>query len=273
MKPMFNTSEFATYLLKEGLSKNTRQAYLATLEYYLLHYSNPPVCNDLLAFKGYLMSRYKPKTVNLRIQAINRYLSFVGLSDLRLKAIKIQAKPFLENVISDADYRFLKTQLFADHDYNLGMAVWFLGATGARVSELLQFKVEHVRDGYIDLSTKGGKVRRIYIPPHLAKEAILWLQENNLTSGYIFLNHNRQRITSRGLSQKLQDAARKYHLNPKVVHPHSFRHRFAKNFLEKYQDIALLADLMGHDSIETTRIYLRRTATEQQALVNKIVDW
>ena len=271
MKKSSGIIAFSYFLQKEGMSSNTQQAYLTTVTYFLQHYK--PVSKDLLAYKGYLLSHYKPKTVNLRIQALNRYLSFIGMPDLRLKAIKIQAKPYLENVISDADYRFFKTQLFADQDPDLGMAVWFLGATGARVSELLQIKVEHVKAGYIDLSTKGGKVRRIYIPAHLAKEALSWLQQKNLASGYIFLNHNRQRITSRGLSQKLRDAARKYHLNVKEVHPHSFRHRFAKNFLEKYQDIALLADLMGHESIETTRIYLRRTATEQQTLFNQIVDW
>ena len=71
----------------------------------------------------------------------------------------------------------------------------------------------------------------------------------------------------------LKNYANKYGLDKKVVYPHSFRHRYAKNFLEKYNDIALLADLMGHESIETTRIYLRRTASEQQALVDKIVTW
>ena len=82
-----------------------------------------------------------------------------------------------------------------------------------------------------------------------------------------------ERITTRGISQQLKNYADKYGLDKKVVYPHSFRHRYAKNFLEKYNDIALLADLMGHESIETTRIYLRRTASEQQALVDKIVTW
>lgn len=82
-----------------------------------------------------------------------------------------------------------------------------------------------------------------------------------------------ERITTRGISQQLKNYADKYGLDKKVVYPHSFRHRYAKNFLEKYNDIALLADLMGHESIETTRIYLRRTASEQRALVDKIVTW
>ena len=151
--------------------------------------------------------------------------------------------------------------------------VWFMAATGARVSELLQIKAEHVQAGHIDLYTKGGKVRRIYIPRTLQNKALLWLSERQISSGYIFLNRFGQRITARGIAMQLKHFADKYGLKREVVYPHSFRHRFAKNFLEKYNDIALLADLMGHESIETTRIYLRRTASEQQEIVDKVITW
>jgi site-specific recombinase XerD len=148
-----------------------------------------------------------------------------------------------------------------------------LAATGARVSELVQIKAEHVQAGYFDLYTKGGKLRRLYIPKKLRMETLDWLKGSDQTTGYLFLNRFGERITTRGISQQLKNYAGKYGLDTRVVYPHSFRHRFAKNFLEKYNDIALLADLMGHESIETTRIYLRRTASEQQALVDKIVTW
>lgn len=88
-----------------------------------------------------------------------------------------------------------------------------------------------------------------------------------------FLNKYGDRITTRGISGQLKKYAIKYGINPAVVYPHSFRHRFAKSFLERCNDIAFLADLMGHESIETTRIYLRKTATEQREIVDKIVDW
>ena len=81
------------------------------------------------------------------------------------------------------------------------------------------------------------------------------------------------KITTRGIAQQLKNYAIKYGLNEKVVYPHSFRHRFAKNFLEKFNDISLLADLMGHESIETTRIYLRRSSAEQQEIVDKVITW
>lgn len=82
-----------------------------------------------------------------------------------------------------------------------------------------------------------------------------------------------ERITTRGISQQLKNYANKYGMNEKVIYPHSFRHRFAKNFLEKFNDISLLADLMGHESIETTRIYLRRSSSEQQAIIDKVITW
>lgn len=121
--------------------------------------------------------------------------------------------------------------------------------------------------------SKGGKIRRLYIPKNLRTEAEKWLNGMGLTSGYIFLNRFGKQITTRGIAQQLKHFAEKYGLNRDVVYPHSFRHRFAKNFLDRFNDLALLADLMGHESIETTRIYLRRTANEQQKIVDKVVNW
>ena len=148
-----------------------------------------------------------------------------------------------------------------------------MAATGARVSELLQIKAEHVVAGHLDIYSKGGKLRRLYIPKTLQKEAKTWLEKEGVASGYIFLNRYGERITTRGIAIQLKHFADKYGLKRDVVYPHSFRHRFAKNFLDKFNDIALLADLMGHESIETTRIYLRRTATEQRQIVDKVVTW
>lgn len=151
--------------------------------------------------------------------------------------------------------------------------VRFLAATGARVSELIQIKAEHVQLGYLDMYSKGGKVRRLYIPIKLQKETLKWLELRQIRSGFVFLNRFGARITPRGISSQLKQLAFKYGINSKVVYPHSFRHRFAKNFLAKYNDIALLADLMGHESIETTRIYLRKTSMEQRQIIDTVIDW
>lgn len=264
--------QFKQYLEGQGLSERTVDSYVWTVNYFNANYDDVSREN-LLAYKGYLMEFFKPKTVNLRIQAMNKYLDYLNLHSLRLKAVRIQQKSFLENVISNADYEFLKESLRKEGNDDWYFVVWFLAATGARVSELIQIKAEHVQAGYIDLYSKGGKLRRLYIPRKLQREALDWLCGKGQTSGYIFTNKHGARITSRGISQQLKNYAMKYGIDVKVVYPHSFRHLFAKNFLAKHNDIALLADLMGHESIETTRIYLRKTASEQRAIVDKVITW
>jgi len=265
-------THFENYLKQSNMSANTIAAYMFAVRFYDLTYKDWDKRN-LLLYKSYLIETYKPKTINLRIQAINKYLEYIKKSKLKLKAVKIQQKTFLENVISNADYLFLKNKLKKDGDWDWYFVIRYLAATGARVSELVQIKAEHVQTGYFDIYAKGGKVRRLYIPKTLRSETLVWLQNKNYLSGYLFLNRFGDRITPRGISQQLKSIAVKYGVNKKVVYPHSFRHRFAKNFLEKFNDIALLADLMGHESIETTRIYLRRTAGEQKEIVDKYITW
>ena len=254
------------------MSSNTVSAYVYAVEEFE-NQQRELTKTNLILHKNYLTEHYSPRTVNLRLQALNRYLRFCGKGEWHLKSVKVQQRPYLENVISEADYEYLKTCLLRDGNCNWYFVVRFLAATGARVSELLQLKAEHVNLGHIDLYGKGGKVRRIYIPHNLQKEAIVWLTERGQTSGYLFRNRDGGRITARGIAQQLKKLAVLYGIDTKVVYPHSFRHRFAKNFLERCNDIALLADLMGHESIETTRIYLRRTAGEQREIVDRVVDW
>lgn len=265
-------TKFKHFLMQQNLSENTINSYIFTVESFFVNY-NEITKKNLLAYKGMLVEKYKAKTVNLRIQGINKYLEFIKKDKDKLKFVKIQQKYYLENVISNADYEFFKNQLRKDKNMDWYFVVRFLGATGARVSELVQIKVEHVKLGYIDLYTKGGKIRRIYIAKRLQTEAIKWLESKNKDSGYIFCNKRGERLTTRGVAHQLKELAIKYKMNPNVIYPHSFRHRFAKNFLDKYNDLALLADLMGHESIETTRIYLRRTSEEQQEIVNKVITW
>ena len=264
--------EFKQFLLRQNLSKNTIDSYVFTVQHFFTQHEEITKKN-LLAYKGFLIEKYKAKTVNLRLQGINKYLEFIKKDKDKLKFIKIQQKTYLENVISNADYTFFKSQLKKDKNHDWYFVVRFLAATGARVSELVQFKVEHVKLGYIDLYTKGGKIRRIFIAKKLQTEALKWLEDKQQETGYIFCNRQGTRLTTRGVAHQLKELAIKYKMNPKFIYPHSFRHRFAKNFLEKYNDLALLADLMGHESIETTRIYLRRTSEEQQEIVDKVITW
>lgn len=264
--------KFVQQLQDDNLTENTISSYLFSIKHYfsLFEIMNK---SNLLSYKGFLMEHYKPTSVNLKIQAINKYLIFIKKDTLKLKFIKIQRKNFLENVISYPDYLYFINCLKKDRNMMWYFIVRFLGATGARVSELINIKVEHITVGYIDLYTKGGKIRRIYIPIVLKQETLKWLNDNNNCYGYLFKNRFDNKITTRGLAHQLKKYANDYDMDITKVYPHSFRHMFAKRFLEINQDIALLADLLGHESIETTRIYLRRTSEEQHQIVNEIVTW
>lgn len=264
--------EFERYLRGTNLSENTISSYLFALRQYSSQHDGITKKN-LRAYKVWLIENYKPQTVNLRLRAINCYLESIGKDGWKMPFVRVQQKAFLENVISEADYEYFKTCLKSDGELFWYFVIRFLAATGARVSELIQIKVEHIKLGHLDLCSKGGKLRRIYIPKALQNELLSWLNDKHQESGFIFLNKYGDRITTRGISGQLKKLAVRYGIDPVVVYPHSFRHRFAKSFLERCNDIAFLADLMGHESIETTRIYLRKTSTEQRAIVDDVIDW
>ena len=263
---------YEKYLYQSNLADNTVRVYLFSVKQFHKLYPeiNKP---NLKSYKVYLIEHFKPQTVNLRLRAINSYLEFIKKDKLKLPFVKVQQKPFLENVISEADYTYFKKCLKQDNEMYWYFVIRFMAATGARVSELIQLKCEHIQAGYLDLYSKGGKLRRIYIPINLQEECLNWLSTRPKQHGFIFLNKYGDRITTRGIAAQLKILARRYKLDPKVIYPHSFRHRFAKSFLERFNDITFLADLMGHESIETTRIYLRKTSTEQRAIMDRVIDW
>lgn len=257
---MITLKNWKKYLDSTAYSENTKQAYYNALVLFSKQYSNTDL-KSLKAYKADLLDKYSAQTINLRLIALNKYNSWKGHPDIRVSGVKVAKRPFLENVITSADYLFLCSVL-KSQDLEMYFLVRFLGATGARISEVMKFKGEAIQLGYLDILGKGRKLRRIYIPKLLQTEALTWK-----TTGLLFtLPYYRIRLN-------FQSYAKLYGLDPKILHPHSFRHFFALSFIEKYQDLALLADLLGHDSIETTRIYLRRTSAQQKAIVDKVVTW
>ena len=189
------------------------------------------------------------------------------------RQIKIQQKTYLDKIISQADYEYLKRCLAESEEYTYYFIVRLITATGVRISELITFQIEDVHTGHKDIYSKGNKMRRVYIPRGLVRELQEWLAATHRSTGPLFLNRFHSPISPSGIRAQFKVFAARYGLDPEVVYPHSFWHRFAKNFIEKCGDISLLSDLPGHESIETTRIYLRRSSSEQYRIVNKVVDW
>ncbi|GHU54337.1 integrase [Clostridia bacterium] len=267
---------FRTYLIRERREENTVESYMFTMWNFFSQYDEINERN-LKLFKLDLMERRSPRTVNLRIAAVNQYLKFTNRDYMKLSGVSIQGKSFLQNVISTADYMFLKNSLLEDGDMDGYFTIWLLGATGARVSEIVRLKVEHVQSGIFEVYGKGNKMRNIYIPKALKYALLKWLWEQKRDKGYLFAGaaagKNGGHITTRAIYERLQVVGRRYDIDKRVMHPHAFRHFFGKNFIINYPDISLLSDLMGHSNIETTRIYTRRSAEEQLGIVNKVVTW
>lgn len=263
-------NDFEEYLKAQEYAANTIASYLFAAK-QLKQNASPITNQSLLEHKEWLVSSFAPKTANNRIGAINVYLDFLEYNGMRLKGVKVQQKPFLNNVITNDEYRRLRDGLKQDEDWFWYFVVRFLACTGVRISELRKFEHVHLLTGHMDIVSKGQKLRRVYIPAILQAEALNWCTHEGKTEGALF--GDRSALTSRGIALGLKRAAERYGVNPDVVYPHSFRHLFAKNFISKNPDIALLADLMGHESIETTRIYLRRTAAEQRSAIDETIDW
>lgn len=263
---------FRRYMAANNLSDNTISVYLYGVKAFFSRY---PVLdqNNVSLYKVSLMERYRPQTVNMRIRALNCFLKSQDIHDYKIPSVRLQQKSFIDHVISQADYEYLKNRLWEDEQYTFYFIVRFIAATGVRVSELVALVFTDVQVGYRDLYSKGNKTRRIYIPSSLQKKCLDWLAAEGRRDGPLFISRLGRPMTVSGIRKQLKTFAIRYHLDPEVMYPHSFRHRFAKNFIENGGDIAFLSDLLGHDSIETTHIYLRRTSTEQAILFNRVVDW
>lgn len=265
-------SEFQFYLVRKNMADNTIRVYLYAIRQFFCLFSVLSPSN-LQLYKLYLLEHYRVQTVNLRIRAVNCYLEFKEISGCRLPMVKSQQKNYLERIISEADYEYLKACLIRDGNLLYYFAVRYMAATGVRVSELVQIETGDICRGYKDLFSKGNKSRRIYIPSCLCRDTLRWINRECRPEGPVFLNRYGRPLSPSGIRRQLKNFACRYGMDPEVVYPHSFRHRFAKNFLKRFNDITLLADLLGHESIETTRIYLTKSSQEQRQIIDQIVTW
>ena len=267
-------SSFKLYLKGKGLSEHSAETYAEAVIDYQKYYSSLAEKN-ILAWKEGLASRYKPASIATRIKGMNAYLEFNGTS-IRLSSIKLPRVHHLENVISMADYHRLIRKMSESDD--MLTKKWMLlfktiALTGMRVSEVRQLRIEHIQAGKVQVYAKGGIYRTILIPRKICREISDYLEQTGQTEGFIFGKTAKQPYAIGTIEAKFHHYGELYHLPKAVCHPHSLRHLFGKSFMRQKGDITVLADLLGHASIETTRIYTRRTMDEQRIELDKIVVW
>lgn len=228
--------------------------------------------DDVINYKAHLSEAYKTASVNSYLIALNKYLEWIGAGDLKTHVIRQQQRNSLDNVMSRTDYdRVLRHAKKLDKT-KIYYVMRTLAASGIRIEELKFITVEAVTKGRgcIEVNNKG-KIRGIVIPPDLCKELRKYCKDNNIASGTIF--HNREKtglIDKSYLWREMKHIAGQARVNKSKVHAHSFRHLFAKTYMEANGNVVELADLLGHSSLETTRIYTRSSSKEKRDKVSKL---
>ena len=224
----------------------------------------------IMDFKDYLKTILCTSTANHNITVVNKFLKWLGFSDCTVKTYRVQTKQSNEEVITLADYARLRrwAKRLGDHQSYYIMTI--LAETGIRIGELDFFTVENL--GFeIDVSNKG-KERKIFVRQDLKRELVRYAKEQGIKSGYIFPSPKieGQMVSDATIWRRMQKIAGRARVNKKKVHAHSFRHLFAQLWMEEHGDIATLADILGHNSIETTRLYSRTSDVQKRHMIEEI---
>lgn len=257
---------FKKWLENKGRSDNCVDTYVRGVELFYRKYKVMNVVN-LTEYEKEINSKFSPKTVNLRIAGMTSYFRYTGFTGYEFRRAKEQKRTFCNNAINEEQYNQL-IDWAKDNSIKAWLIAKVIAGTGVRVSELIGLETKDLDRGYADIIGKGNKQRRIYFPNKLVEEI-----KDKCGKEYVVENRYGAQMTTRGVSQLLKNAGEKAGIPKEVMHPHSFRHFFAKQFLKEKNDISLLGDLLGHSDISTTAIYTRLTSEEQKEQMNKLVNW
>lgn len=257
--------DFLCWLNREyDLSQNTLKVYLFTAKQFYSY------CDELTQdnVKRYIATleaeNRSPKTINLRITGLEKLALFLKKS-IKIKRPKIEKRLSIENIPSEHEYAKLVEWLEINNP-KWAFIVRLMGTTGCRVSELVQFKYEQVSSGHCIIKGKGDKYRQFFFTKELQQYA-------NGKEGLICINRYGVPMKTRGIALQLKSFASKIGLPLEKIHPHAFRHFFAKKYLKNTKDVIGLADILGHSSVDTTRIYLQKSFDEQKKDYQKNVNW
>nr|DAP58746.1 MAG TPA: SITE SPECIFIC RECOMBINASE XERD [Caudoviricetes sp.] len=270
-KNMKLLNEFVYYLTQEeDYSPHTLSIYSVSMKKYFEYANDVSVDNYKRFVKMMENEGFSPQTIRLRITALERFSKWMK-KPIELKRPKFKKNLDTENVPTESDYNKLLEYLKTKKNGDLYFYIKILATTGARVSEFIQFKWEDIINGEVTLKGKGNKYRRFFFGKQLQSEVKEYVKKND-KSGYVAVGKF-GRLNQRALAMNMKKWGDDCGIEKEKMHPHAFRHFFAKMFLKKNKDVVQLAELMGHGSIDTTRIYLQKSYEEQKREYNRSVTW
>lgn len=256
---------FAEQLRAEERSEGTVQKYLRDVRKFLDCLQQRTLNkNEVLDWKAQLLSDgYAPETVNSMVVALNRFLSFIDRADCRVRTLRIQRKLFRrqERELTRSEYERLVETAGGTGKERLALLLESIAATGIRVSEVQYLTVEAARTGQTEISLKG-KIRVILLPHKLCRKLLKYARKQKTVSGQIFLTRNGKSMSRKQIWAEMKALCKAAGIAADKVFPHNLRHLFAREFYKICRDVVKLADILGHSSIETTRIYLLSTGEE-----------
>ena len=258
--------EFELYLRNEERSKATIEKYMRDVRCFVGFIGSTEVSKQsVVDYKNKLGNSYAVASANSMIAALNSFLRFCGWHDLCIKQFRVQRQAYCseEKELTRAEYIRLLEAANKKHNERLNLIIQTICGTGIRVSELQYITVEALGKGEAVVNCKG-KNRRIFIVPELKKKLLRYVKEQKISSGAVFITRNGKPVSRNNIWKEMKALCEQAHVAPSKVFPHNLRHLFARTFYGIEKDIAKLADILGHSSINTTRIYIITTGNEHR---------
>lgn len=266
MKHTEDLKAYEGYLFRKELSEGTIDIYVREASVLLSYLNGRPVTKErMIAYKRHLLGAgRKVTTTNLYIVAVNSYLKYAGYKDCTIRTERIPRKRCLENVITMEEYRRILAYARESGREKYYFILKALAFTGIRISELAFLTVETLSAGKFTIENKG-MTREVYLPAKLEQSLRGYCRRKNIRTGTIFTGNTGKPISRAAVYQMLIRLADMAGVKKEKAHPHSFRHLFALTYMKQYADLSELSDILGHASLETTRIYTMTTAEEKRS--------
>lgn len=259
-------AEFKEHLVLEERSKITIEKYIRDVKAFSIYTQNTVVTKEtVIAYKKHIQETYAVRSVNSMLASINNLFAFLGWHDLRVKSLKLQQQVFCpeEKELTRAEYTRLCRAAERKHNERLNLILQTICGTGIRVSELQYITVEAVKHGEAVVNCKA-KTRSVFIVKELKQKLLRYAAAQGINTGMIFVTRTGKPISRTNIWREMKALCAEANVNPQKVFPHNLRHLFARVFYGIEKDIAKLADILGHSSINTTSIYIISTGTEHR---------
>ncbi len=263
--------EYRKYLLREEKSSATVEKYLRDVRAFFVFAKTNEVVKELAVSYKMMLEKvgYKPRSINSMIASLNCFFDYKGWGDCKIKNVRVQRQTYLSEDKELNKFEYIRLLNAAKSKQKLNLAIRTICGTGIRVSELKFFTVDGVKKGEISVKCKN-KIRIIIIPRELRKLLLNYVKQNGIKSGVIFVTRNGKPLDRSYIWAQMKSLCKEAGVKPSKVFPHNLRKLFARTFYGIEKDIAKLADILGHSSIETTRIYIMSTGVEHRKNIEKM---